>query len=225
MCFRVVRDEEEIAEVAAETRGDIGPEHFHRNRFAYAVPLRLAAMHLGDGSGGHRRAEADKRLRHRAFQGQGNDGLCFTLRKRRQPVLQAFQVARHRDADHVGPGRQKLSELEVSRAKPRQRARQPRAGFGAGTFDQPRQPQRKLSGRRHQARIDHAEHAFAREHVSGTDQPRDVGRRRNHKRQPECNATMPPERLSHFTREKPASRIISANALGRGNLRIDSTRY
>ena len=155
----------------------------------------------------------------------GDHGLGFGLRKRRQPVLQAFQVARHRDADHVGPGRQKLSELEVSGAEPRQRARQTRAGFGAGAFDQPRQPQRELSGRRHQARIDDAEHAFAREHVSGADEPRDVGRRRNHKRQPECNATMPPERLSHFTREKPASRIISANALGRGNFRIDSTRY
>ena len=153
------------------------------------------------------------------------DGLGFGLRKRRQPVLQGFQIARHRDADHVGPGRQKLSELEIGRAEPRQRARQPRAGFGAGPFDQPRQPQRELSGRRHQTRIDDAEHAFAREHVSGADQPRDVGRRRNHKRQPECNATMPPERLSHFTREKPASRIISANALGRGNFRIDSTRY
>ena len=155
----------------------------------------------------------------------GDHGLGFGLRKRRQPVLQGFQIARHRDADHVGPGRQKLAELEVSGAEPRQRARQTRAGFGAGPFDQPRQPQRELSGRRHQTWIDDAEHAFAREHVSGADEPRDVGRRRNHKRQPECNATMPPERLSHFTREKPASRIISANALGRGNFRIDSTRY
>ena len=133
------------------------------------------------------------------------------LRKRRQPVLQAFQIARHGDADDVGPGRQKLSELQIGRAEPRQRARQPRAGFGAGAFDQPRQPQRELPGRRHQARIDDAEHAFAREHVSGADEARDVGRRRNHKRQPECNATIPPERLSHFTREKPAARIISAN--------------
>ena len=114
-----------------------------------------------------------------------------------------------------------MSELEIGRAEPRQRARQTRSGFGAGPFDQPRQPQRKLPGRRHQARIDGAEHAFAREHVTGADQPRDVGRRRNHKRQPECNATIPPERLSHFTREKPASRIISANAFGRGNFLIE----
>ena len=68
MRFRIVRDKEEIAEVAAETRGDIGPEHLDGDRFAYAVPFGLAAMHLGDRSGGHRRAETDKRLRHRAFQ-------------------------------------------------------------------------------------------------------------------------------------------------------------
>ena len=225
MRLGVVRDKEEIGEVAAETRGDIGPQHLDRDRFAYAVALGLAAMHLRDRSRGHRRTEAGKRLRHRAFQRLRDDGLGLGLRKRRQPVLQAFQVARHGDADHVGPGRQKLSELQIGRAEPRQRARQPRAGFGAGTFDQPRQPQRELPGRRHQARIDDAEHALAREHVSGADEPRDVGRRRNHKRQPECSATMPPERLSHFTREKPAARIISANALGLGNFRIDSTRY
>ena len=45
------------------------------------------------------------------------DGLGLGLRKRRQPVLQAFQVARHHDADHVGPGGQKLSELEIGRAR------------------------------------------------------------------------------------------------------------
>ena len=225
MRLGVVRDEEEIAEVAAETRCDIGPEHFHRDRFAYAVTFGLAAMYLCDGGSGDRRPEADKGLRHRAFQRQGDDGFGLGLRKRRQPVLQAFQIARHCDADDVGPGRQKLSELQIGRAEPRQRARQTRAGFGAGAFDQPRHPQRELAGRRHQARIDDAEHAFAREHVSGADQPRDVGRRRDHKRQPECNATMPPERLCHFTREKPAAPIISANAFGLGNFRIDSTRY
>ncbi len=81
--------------------------------------------------------------------------------------------------------------------------------------------QRKLSGRRHQARIDDAEHALARKHETGAGEPRDVGRSRDHKRQPECNATMPPERVCQLTREKPAERIISANAFGRGNLRIE----
>ena len=225
MRFGVVRDKEEIGEVAAETRGDIGAQHLDGDGFAQSVVLGLAAMHLRDRGRGHRWPEARKRLRHRAFQRSRDHGLGLALRKRRQPVLQAFEVARHRNANHVGPRREKLSELEIGRAEPRQRARQPRAGFGAGPLDDPRQTQCELAGRRHQARIDDAEHAFAREHESGANQPCDVGRRRDHKRQPECSATMPPERLSHFTREKPAARIISAKALGLGNFRIDSTRY
>ena len=225
MRFGVMRDKEEIGEVAAETRGDIGAQHFYGDGFAHAVALGLATMHLRDRSRGNRRPEVRKRLRHRAFQRGGNDGLGLILRKRRQPVLQGFEIARHCDTDHVGPGGQELSELEIGRAEPCQRARQPRTGFGAGPLDDPRQFERELSRRRHQARIDDAEHAFAREHETGADQPRDVGRRRDHKRQPECSATIPPERLSHFTREKPAARIISAKAGARGNFRIDSTRY
>ena len=225
MRLGVVRDKEEIGEVAAETRGDVGAQHLDGDRFAHAVTLDLAAMHLRDRGCGDRWPEARKGLRHRAFQRCRDHCLGFALRERRQPVLQAFQVARHRNPDHVGPGRQELSELEIGGPEPRQRARQPRAGFGAGPLDDPRQPQRELAGRRHQARVDDAEHAFAREHVSGANKPRDVGRRRNHKRQPECSATMPPERISHFTREKPAARIISAKALGLGNFRINSTRY
>ena len=41
----------------------------------------------------------------------------------------------------------------------------------------------------------------------------------------EINATMPPERVCQLTREKPAVWIMSANATGFGNLRMDSTRY
>ena len=225
MGFGVMRDKEEIGEVAAEARGDIGPQHLHRDGGAHAVALGLAAMNLRDRGGGDRRTEARKRLRYRAFQRLRDDGFGLGLRERRQPVLQAFQVARHHDADHVGPGGEKLPEFQIGRTQPRQRARQPRAGFGAGALDDAGEPQRELSGRRHQARIDHAEHAFAREHETGAGEPRDVGKGRNHKRQPECNATMPPERLCQVTREKPAARIISANAPGLGNLRIDSTRY
>jgi hypothetical protein len=83
-------------------------------------------MHLRDRGCGNRRTEAHKRLRHRAFQRLRDDGLGFGLRKRRQPVLQAFQIARHHDADDVGPGGEKLSELEIGRTEPGQRARQPR---------------------------------------------------------------------------------------------------
>ena len=66
--FGLVRDKEEIGEVAAEARGDIGPQHLDRDRLAHAVALDLAAMHLRDRGRGDRRAEARKGLRHRAFQ-------------------------------------------------------------------------------------------------------------------------------------------------------------
>ena len=173
-------------------------------------------------------ATAGPKLANACANGRSSDvaigGFGLALRKRRQPVLQAFQIACHRDADHVGPRRQKLSKLEIGGSEPRQRARQPRTGFGAGALDQPRDAKRELPGRRHQARIDDAEHALAREHETGADQPRGVGYGRDHRRQPECSATMPPERLCQDTREKPAARIISAKAFGLGNLRIDSTR-
>ena len=150
--FGLVRDKEEIGEVAAEARGDIGPQHLHRNRFAHAVALGFAAMHLRDRGGGDRAGRSCKRLRHRAFQ--------RLSRSRLRPRLcenggsRSCRLSRSRaiiDADHVGPRGQKLSELEIGRPEPRQRARQPRAGFGAGALDQPREPQRELPGRRHQA--------------------------------------------------------------------------
>jgi hypothetical protein len=62
-------------------------------------------MHLCDRGGGDRRPKTRKRLCQRAFQRLGNGGFGFGLRKRRQPVLQAFQIARHHDADHIGPRR------------------------------------------------------------------------------------------------------------------------
>ena len=177
MRFRVMCDKKEIAEVAAEARRDIGPKHFDGNQLTLAVPQHLAAMHLRDRGRGHRRSQARKGLRHRAFQRCRNNGLGLLLRERRQAVLQAFEIARHHDADHVGPRGEELSELEIGRPQPCQRARQPRAGSGAGPFDQSRQLHQELRRRRHQARIDRSEHAFAREHKAGAGQPRDVGGR------------------------------------------------
>ena len=182
-------------------------------------------MHLGDRGRGDRRTEASKRLCQWAFQRCRNRRLGLVLRKWRQPVLQALEVARHDDTDHVGAGGEKLAELEVRRSHPGERAGQALAGFAAAALDQSRDLERELSGRRHKARIDGAEHALAGEYETGAGKPRDVGGSRDHKRQPECNATMPPERVCQLTRAKPAERIISANAFGLANLRMDSTRY
>jgi hypothetical protein len=118
------------------------------------------------------RTPSRKGLRHRSFQRRRDHGFGFGLRKRRQAILQAFQVTRHRDADHIGPRRQELAEFQIGGSQPRQRPRQPRAGFGAGPLDQPGEAQRQLSGRRHQAWIDDAEDALAREHETGAGKPR-----------------------------------------------------
>ena len=58
---------------------------------------------------------------------QGGDHGCLrrALWERRQPVLQAFQIARHHHPDHVGPGGEKLSELDISWPQPRQRGGEP----------------------------------------------------------------------------------------------------
>ncbi len=123
MRLGIMRDKEEIGEVAAETRGDIGPQHLDRDVLVLAVALHHAAMHLRDRGCGHCRSEVHKRLRHRAFQRLRDYGFGLGFGERRQPVLQGFEIARHRDTDHVGPRCQKLSELEISRSQSRQRAR------------------------------------------------------------------------------------------------------
>ncbi len=182
-------------------------------------------MHLRDRGGGDRRAEAREHVLERTLQRARDRGFRFGLRKRRQAILEAFQIARHDDADDVGTRGQKLPELEIGWAHPGQRARQPWSVLWTAPFDEARKLQRELPWRRHQGRIDGAEHALARKHERGADQARNVGNGRNHKRQPECSATMPPDNVCQLTRAKPASRIMSAKALGFGNLRIDSTRY
>jgi hypothetical protein len=132
-------------------------------------------MHLGDGGCGDRRTKACERLRQGTFERGRDHGLGFVLRKGRQAVLQALQVARQHHANHIGPGGEELAELQIGRAHPLQRARQPRAGFGAAPLDQPRDRERKLRRRRHERRIDNTEDTFACEHKAGAGQPRNVG--------------------------------------------------
>ena len=128
-------DPEEIGEVAAEARGDVRPQHLDRNLLPHAVAFDLAAMHLRDRRRRDRGAETRESLIYRAFQRGRDRGFGFGLREWRQAVLQRFEVARHRHADHVGPGCQELAELEIGRTHPLQRARQPRSRFRAAAFN------------------------------------------------------------------------------------------
>ena len=67
-------------------------------------------------------------------------GFGLGLRERRHLVLQHFQVARERDADHVGARREELAELDIGRPEPRQRGRRAGRRRRAGRpLDQPRE--------------------------------------------------------------------------------------
>ena len=107
--------------------------------------------------------------------------LGLGLRERRHLVLQAFEIARERDADHVRPRRQELAELDVGRPEPR--SAPPPAGCGvvAGRpLDQPRAgaaPARAGSGSG--VGSSSAEHALAGEHEAGAARAgREMGERR-----------------------------------------------
>ena len=82
--------------------------------------------------------------------------LGLGLRERRHVVLQRFQIARQRHADHVGPRRQELAELDVGRAEPRSARR--RAGLRARGWSAARSAARRVSAgarrQRQRRRID-----------------------------------------------------------------------
>src|SRR5262249_35296047 len=113
----------------------------------------------------------------------------------------------------------------IARAELGQRCREPRfRRTGAAPLQQPGHSyQRARPDRRHR-RIDDAENAFAGEHEASAGEPYEMRRSRDHKRQPECNVTMPPLIAWKETRAKPAARNIAAKACGLGKRRIDSTR-
>src|SRR3954463_1804200 len=148
------------------------------------------------------------------------------LREWRHLVLQRSEVARQLRADHIRPGRQELAELDVGGTEAREGCRETVGGDAARwPLDQTCDAQRRPCRQRQPGRVDEAEDALAREHETGVTEAVKVGQPCDHNRQPECSATMPPVMRWNDTRVNPASRIISANASGRGKRRIDSTRY
>src|SRR4029079_12298796 len=144
---------------------------------------------------------------------------------RRHLVLQGFEVARQLHADHVRPRRQELAELDVGGAEPGERGGKTVCGYAAGrTLDPPRHAEGRACRQRQPRRLDETEHAFARKYETGVTEAVEVSQSRDHNRQPECSATMPPVMRRNDTRAKPALRIISENPSGGGKRRIDSTR-
>ena len=224
--FRLARGVEEGVEIGFEAALDVGPQDFHRHRLVDAVLRDLRPMHLRDRGGGDGGSEAGIDVRHRLAERGGDHGFRLALRKRRHLVLQAFEIARDRLADHVGPGGHELAELDVSRPELGQRGREPaRAVFRRGAFEQAGERDCRLGRQRQGARVDQREHALAREHEAGAREAGEMGEGGDHNFQPECSATTPAVMVVNETRRKPAASIIFAKAGGLGNLRIDSTRY
>ena len=183
-------------------------------------------MYLRDRSGSNRGPEAGVDLGKRFAEGGDDRGFRLVLRERRHLVLQAFQIARDRRANHVGASGEDLPELDVSRSEPGQCGGKPtRSVFGGRALDQSRQRDGGLGRQRQRPRIDQREYAFAREYKAGAGEAEEMRGGSDHSRQPECSATMPPVMGVNDTRRKPAASIIVAKAFGLGNFRIDSTRY
>ena len=189
----VARDEGEGAQVGVEAALDARPQHLDRDRARSARRRDLRAMHLGDRGGRDRRTKMREHRADRPAERGRDHRFRLVLRKRRHLVLQPFEIAGEHCTDNIRARRQELPELDVARPEPRERRRQPRFHSPAGrALEQPRDTQQRPRRRRHHRRIDGAEHALAGEHEAGsaeTDEMRGTG---DHKRQPECNATIPP---------------------------------
>jgi hypothetical protein len=178
----VERDECEGFEIDLEAALDAWTQNLDGDRPALAVLEHLGAMHLGDRGGGDRRAEASKYLLDRCAERARHRGLGLRLRERRHTVLQAFEIARERRADDIGPGRQELAELDVARAEPCQRRREPhgargpsRGGAAAGrrdwALDQSAEAQHERDRPREEHRIEQPEHPLARKYEARAGEP------------------------------------------------------
>ncbi len=187
------RREIQRVEIALQAPLDAGPQDFDGNDTPLICFNHLGLVHLRDRGRAYGRAERRKGFAQRHAERSFDRSLGFGLRKRRHLVLQRLKVARERDADHIGARGEKLPKLDVSRPEPRQRGGEPQRRTIAGRMlQQACEPQAQPRGRRQRGRINQTQHAFAREHEAGPCQTEEMRRRRNHKRQPECNATMPP---------------------------------
>ena len=208
-------------EVAREPLAHAGPQHLDGDEPPAGRVGEARLVDLRDRGGGDRLAEARRRARRagaRAPLSTIAHGLL--ARERRHAVLQPLEVARDGDADDVGPGRQELAELDVGRAEPRQRRREPGGAVAERRGARSAAPGagQAAPGRRQHARIDERERALARQHEAGADVARRDGARslehdvRSSSRSG-C-ATMPPVNRRWVTRRKPAAAIMRANGAG-----------
>ncbi len=166
--FRLTGGKKEGIEIGPEAALDAGPQHFDRDRAPALRRFDLGTMHLGDRGGGVRRPEAREQFIERLAERARNRRLGIGLRERRHLVLQAFEVARERRPDHVGPRRQELAELDIGRPELGERGGEAHGRALAGRpFDQARAGERRACRQRQWFGIDQRQHSLAREYEAG----------------------------------------------------------
>ncbi len=189
MALGGARREVQRVEIGLEAPLDAGPQDFHRN----GLPVGFRLMHLRDGRRRDRGAERRIDVPQRLAECGGDLRLGVSLRERRHAVLQALQIARERGTDDIGARCQELPELDVSRPEARQRSRKLAGRVApARPLQQSGDTQSESRRRGQRGRIGQTEHTFARKDKTGARQTKQMTDRRDHKRQPECSATMPP---------------------------------
>src|SRR5262249_22629563 len=123
----------------------------------------------------------------------GDRGFGLGLRESRHLVLQSLQIVRKRGADHVRPGRQKLAKLDVARAEPRERGRQPYLGGTARRpLDQSHHPDQRPHRRWYSYRVDYAEHALASKNKAGMAKADETRERGDHWARPRRKRLLSP---------------------------------
>ena len=216
--LRLCATKKKSARSRRKRRGDAGPQHLDRHRLRTPSALGLGAMHLRDRGRGDRRAEARERLRHAAFQRSRDRRLRLRSAGTaasgpagvpdRAPCATpttSGRVARNWPSFTIGraePGQRRDSRgpdsaprRSISRASAAPAA--PGGGSSAGSTT-PSTPSRASTK---PARASRARWAIA----EITNASRNAARRcRRH--------------ASGRDAAKPASRIISAKAVGRGKL-------
>ena len=189
-------------QVAGKIPAHMRSQDLHRHRYLWGV-AGLGAVHLGDGGRRQRRAETREQGFDRLAKGAFDLRPRLGFGKRRQPVLEVLQRTRHLHSDNVGPRRQHLAELDIGRPQFFQGAAETRARIGAVMAEGQRRPEQQ---------------------ACGMEKPEETGQGAHQRRQAECMAAMPPERLRTFTCSRPASAIIWANFACGGKRRMLSAR-
>jgi hypothetical protein len=146
------RRKEERVEIDLETPFDPRAQHLDGDGLAAVGHDR--AMHLRDRRRGNRRSERREQLADRLADVAFDHAFRLGLRKWRHLVLQVLKIECQCGADHVGPCRQKLSELHIARAERAERARQTVGARRTRALEQTGDAQRALRRQRQQYGID-----------------------------------------------------------------------